>query len=242
MNNKGFTLLELVVIVSIIAILLVPITKVYTKIINNAKISATKNIINKLVASFKLYYKSSHSIPRPADITIAYGERKYNQSYRLPDNLDNQKIIKSNNKVVSYYGAVPTDELDINPKYMLDKWGNKFSYFVTKKISDGASRDYIEHYKNTMFVKEKNSLVDDGYVLVIISHGKNAKGAYNKLGEKQPLEEATDDDIRNIKSIFTGTDKKYNYFVQNEKSDDILGFLNIETIAPILVKEIKNAK
>lgn len=76
-NNKGFTLVELVIVVAILAILVGLLAPQYTRYVEKSRKSADAANMDELIKAFKIFtIDGTHAIAENYDLTIASGVGK----------------------------------------------------------------------------------------------------------------------------------------------------------------------
>ncbi len=192
--KKAFTLLELAIVLTIVAILAIPAVDFLILSSKSTKIQDTRNKSNFVTEAISSYYKSYGKLPLPARIDLSSEDEEYTKSG------DDNEIKISSGKY--YYGSLPTEELGISDKYMFDKWGNKFSYYVTKNATKDETA-INKHNENTLYAKDNDigTKASSGHIFAIISHGESGEGAYNAKGEQKKISSSIE-----ISNIFNSSD------------------------------------
>ena len=145
------------------------------------KAEITLKRIKEIQTALHIYYSSSPGsflLPCPSDIELAIS----NSSIGNASCSDYATNLSSE---IIYYGGIPITELGLNSDYLIDGWGNKFSYYVTKDLTDTASSDGYININNYDLIDSSgnpSALTDIAYV--IISHGEDGVGAYNISGNQ----------------------------------------------------------
>jgi prepilin-type N-terminal cleavage/methylation domain-containing protein len=194
-NAKGFTLVELSIVVVLIGIIMTMGLKTFTATIDNSLISETKSKQERIKIALVGYLRTNGVLP-------------------CPDNSGSAVVATGvaaatcNAAAANGYGVVPWQTLGISRETVVDGWGNYFSYRIangspgknwTAKAS--ASNDFTINELKTptdaLTVQELNAdsstLVDatKKAVVVILSHGKNGFGAKTtKVGARMSADDA----------------------------------------------------
>jgi len=99
------------------------------------------------------------------------------------------------NKSSIRFGALPVRELNLPPSYALDAYGSKFLYYVTDNLSNSATFNTNDTFKNSTGVipvrsgKLRESCSNDCQTIVtnaayaIVSVGGDQRGGYNQRGK-----------------------------------------------------------
>ena len=123
MNKKGFTLIELIMVIVLIAILsLILIPNIFT-LLNKSKISSCESLKKNIESAAKTYvinnkYELNFSCNTPKDITletlIIAGDLKVDSSGQITNPLDDSIIALSNTISVTYNCSSKTFTYVIN--------------------------------------------------------------------------------------------------------------------------------
>lgn len=188
MNRKGFSLVELSVVLVVVGILLYGATGLYTVSTQAAKITTNNNILDAIERALSIYYQTHGDMPCPADGTLALTNANFGLGSESPEgtcSYDNFSLAGAAG------GVVPTRTLNLPDSYMFDAWGNRISYFVSDACVNNANwTDGIDG-SGTDCVDAANLVVRDNTdadlrtsvaAYVIISHGKNGVGSWRRNG------------------------------------------------------------
>jgi prepilin-type N-terminal cleavage/methylation domain-containing protein len=234
-NKKGFTFIELSVVILIVSILFAGTSVIFSKIRGTAQTNETKARLKEIEKALKVYFLENGFLPCPAGLLLTEFDDDFGTG-SCTENATNG-IYLSNDLL---YGAVPFVDLGIAPDFSFDGWNNKFSYIVDNNFN--TETDFEQNSDNLkIIINNVDSKIDDdtdgdvmdegdddeivkrNAILVIISHGLDGQGAYRKQ-------------LRNILPTDGGSDKYDQYdnifvasfdnnFVDNIKTsnfDDIL--------------------
>ena len=100
-HTGGFTLLEIVLALTILAIITVFSIGIANSVRNAGKVRDTKNSMKLIAAKAREFYRGHENLPEPFDPTGP----------------------------LEYVVPVDTSELNMEPKYRLDAWGQYFYYY-----------------------------------------------------------------------------------------------------------------
>lgn len=214
MNQKGFTLVEIAILIIIVGLLAIPLFQIYDTYQYDKRVRITRENIAKIQGELAIYAASFKRYPIPADAglrtnninfgtetesTMAYGLAagscgglgggicKYNGARDADGDLSPDPIL---------FGSVPVAALsatgrNISDSEALDGWGNRLTYAVTMSQT---VRPYNQFRGAIAIVTpmEDGSLIPIGGIkndahYAIISHGKDGLGAYNREGIQHSL-------------------------------------------------------
>lgn len=213
LSCRGFTLLELSIVLIITGILTIPLVRLYTDYLQQEKIDLTKSNLDHISRVVAL--SSPLRYPCPADRSLIPGDINYGvdvctipgfslnaipvcdvtgaeqgicKTAGARDTDYDTDAIPGNNQEVVLIGAVPVASLNAaSTALSLDAWNNQFTYAVS----------YPSTAPTTGFTRFKNGVirildewgnptigVNNDAQFVIISHGHEGDGAYNNRGVK----------------------------------------------------------
>lgn len=169
-RRNGFTLLEMAVVLVIIGLLVGLVGKTQRVVTPPACAQVTKQQLNRIQQAMQAYELRNGRYPRPASRTAGVADIHFGREVDL---LDLGKIHDANNL---YYGALPIQPLGLPAEFASDCWGNKFSYVVTKAMTEASSypdaTGMVQLYTGVAGAGQLQA-GDLGYI--IISHGENAR-------------------------------------------------------------------
>jgi hypothetical protein len=191
-NKTAFSLLELSIVISIMAVLMTGAISISVSVINNTKKATTTDKIEevyKAIGKFILTYKR---LPCPASLNLIdsdpmFGIERFNNSGGCVSTSENGVFNSSN----IFVGTIPVKSLDLSFDMAKDDFGSKLTYVIDHRFAfpfqevpnfSNASFGTVENL-NSITVSEKflsvNRNINAQNILVIISHGLNKFGAYN---------------------------------------------------------------
>jgi prepilin-type N-terminal cleavage/methylation domain-containing protein len=297
-SSRGFTLLELTIVLMVMGFMTIGSVTVSTAVLNYEKHIGTKKKLEIIRIAMEGYLTRHERLPRPANIKLAVTDIGYGQEadddmirvveygnlygsydwkktpgvydcmnyetkthtcelkFRIGDycrdfstrsdcknccwrgsieswtaaiNIVNAEILaelngEASNSFIELIGAVPTEVLGLESKYLHDDWGNKFVYAVTEYITNKSTL-------KESFIKNKwQGQINGKYVYVVISAGKNQGYSYSRNGMLHHIStpDVGDDDKQN-----SYDDMKAGIIVENSansKFDDIMLLQNLENI------------
>lgn len=258
--SKGFSLIELSAVVSIAATVAVGYlswTKPELKTASENSIN-TYDKLKKISQSIENFRVKYNRLPCPADPTIrkdntlsTNGSNDYQNNFGSEDldTLDQEinGVTTLGIDCPQNIGVVPVNSLEIEDDYIFDSWGNYITYHVSDSLcgSDAGigsvsnsesilkgctSIDYSEKSGNIIV----NNTVEDitkNVAYILISHGVNGYGSYMQSGAQKPYQEASDEELENIRVInrddattgfeeIHGTVKNINKYIQKDIGTD----------------------
>lgn len=222
-NRSGFSLIELSVIISVAAAAAIGFLS-WTQPVNitdSQKAIETYKKMQDIMNAIEVFRVNNGRLPCPADKfrredntrSSTANTLDYSNDYGL-ENIEIKDTIGQNNTTsnptlgVDCYetvGALPALSLNLDRKYMLDAWGNNFTYHVSDKLcgaDSGTSTltpdvsrqtgctpfDYNSKTGDlqiqTYSMNGNNTINNASYV--IVSHGANGKGSFGPNGAKSP--------------------------------------------------------
>ncbi len=189
--QKGFSLVEIAIVVVVLSIIVFPMVEYLSTIDRVDKYKETRAKIRAIQDALSNYYKTNENstLPAPADIRLSLdneivGKISPSQAF-VTLNDQGQNV---------FYGAVPVADLGLSINYLVDAWGNKFSYYVSQiSTASNAHGSLI-----SQFYDHKNSVSNSVFTYVIISHGEDGYGAFNKIGVQNSYNKASDKELNNI--------------------------------------------
>jgi prepilin-type N-terminal cleavage/methylation domain-containing protein len=211
LGRAGFTLLELSVVLVIASLLISGLLSITMQDARRAKQAALKAKMDTIETAIVNFAKTNNRLPCPADgfaylthanfglEALAAGSCVGSASYdangvRAAATAPGTLAADFYNQSVSTYtvgGAVPVRTLGLADSFMFDPWGNRFSYFVDKRMTASVPAAFITYLASDATIGSMTVMDGSGYpaktngnaittkaVLVIISHGPNGFGAF----------------------------------------------------------------
>jgi len=238
-NRRGFTLIELAVSMTILALAVGGGLKVASRNIEANRIQLTNDRLEYIMQTIEKYALEFNQIPCPADGSLAPNHTDFGigggtgAGTCTSENFTD--VITPTTNLVT--GAIPINNLGINPKYMFDGWNKKFTYVVDEDLTDTAG--FAGADDGGIQIQDENdiSLINSGAIttaaVLVISHGKNGHGAYRVKGA--PVVRATqganagthEEDNAHITNPATTYDSIFRltpYRTQGDVFDDILDY------------------
>ena len=189
--QRGFSLVEIAIVVVVLSIIAFPMVEYLSTIDRVDKYKETRVKIRAIQDAIANYYKSNENstLPAPSDIRLSLDDANVGKI------ASSQNFVTLNDQGQNvFYGAVPVTDLGLSINYLVDAWGNKFSYYVSQISTASNAHGSL----TSQFYDHKNSLSDSSLTYVIISHGEDGYGAFNKNGSQNLYDKASDMELNNI--------------------------------------------
>lgn len=185
-KNRGFSLVEISIVLLVVAVAVSSGVMVFNKYSNESKVSQTQFTMKQVMKALKQYVQFYGELPCPADITLPDTDRNFGFGIDPGACTD---TISSGDMVV---GMVPVSSLNIYPSLANDAWGNRFTYIVMKASTAddsictplAAQCPTSGNYSNTYItlLNEQDQTYSSNILVVLLSHGANGYGAYSGRG------------------------------------------------------------
>lgn len=254
-SKNGFSLLELSIIISTVATLTIGFLNWQSPamVTNAEKYKETKNKVEKIGEAIEAFRISNNRLPCPADPFIRpdnsrvdnAGVDYFVNNFGFED-LDITNEERNSKQTLGIdcpdnIGSLPVFSLNLGKEYIVDAWGNKFTYHVSDSLC-GSEEDteeendpglatssqrslagcteysYRNNNGNIIIKDENNNIILNKAAYVIVSYGANGLGSTKISGitSNMPVsqEEAENAD----------EDNEYILADQSENFDDILLF------------------
>lgn len=231
-SKKGFSLVELAIVILVISILISGVMSVSIGASDGAKIKATKDKLDEIYRAMGNYLRVNGRLPCPAPITAIKGSVDYGKDLAVGtgDCLDNGAgavsgiYYSSANNLV--YGMVPVQNLKLKNDMAQDEFGSKIGYIVDKRLTgfneNASSNDFNNAPFNSVISINQNGLetvtVTQDAVFVLISYGKNKSGAFDIKSATQNIQAVDSDESQNDDVTATNFD---NLFVSAADKSDV---------------------
>jgi len=235
-RKSAYSLLELSIVISILAVLTTGGLTILFKSEDDEKLATTKNRIEVIYKSFGEYLLAHKALPCPASINlIKDSDINYGKIMGSAGNCQTSGVylneVGTQNLV---YGMIPTQDLNLPSEYSQDGYGNKFTYIVAQALTNDnfASNPTIGFGRSdneglitiNESVSSTSKLVSNDAVFLIISHGVNSNGSFaGNLPSISQLS-SNSDEQSNYASSFNNTSNTANFdktfVLQSTKSDN----------------------
>ncbi|MDR1498962.1 MAG: type II secretion system GspH family protein [Rickettsiales bacterium] len=237
-NNKGFTLLELAIVMAVIGFITIGFTGISASMLNLSKQNDTKDKLRAIKIAIDNYVVKYGRLPCPAGMKLSPKNDNYGKEKCIIDTANGIKL--ANNIMV---GTMPISELNLEVKYSYDGWDNKFIYFVVS--------DYVNDKDNLYTkVEEDIHLINNKHAYAIVSAGKNQHLAYSYksitkqngtkvdiVGKKNSYDETSGDIV-----VDFDEDKDFDdIVVLNSRGNMLQNIEKFDQICPVDVYELKSS-
>jgi len=197
-QQNGFTTIELALVIIISGFVVIAVSNLFGLYRQSAATTQTQTALRTsetAISEFRFY---NGRYPCPANPQRGPGDAGYGrEDCSLPASLTGRDANGDGAPDGVIIGAVPFQTLldEENPAFVairdtplsesltVDGWGNKLTYAVTANLTDDST--FQEDWGAIRVTDEHNqsvSEVDGGNHFVILSHGENGRGAYNRSG------------------------------------------------------------
>lgn len=222
-RQRGFTLIEIAIVLMIVGLLLGGMLVPLNAQMEQQKISATEKQLAEAREALIGYALANGQLPCPADPAIATGQPNAGIARTPPCTNGNSA------------GVLPWATLGLGET---DAWGNRFTYRVSSDFADAigsatyggctptptpaqASFALCSNGNQTVISAASGGTnVAIGLPAVIVSHGKNALGAYTQEGAQQPLSGNADEQENG------DGDASYVYHTPTPDYDDLVTWIS----------------
>ncbi len=249
-QKKAFSLIELSIVILIVSILITGSLGISKTAINNAKVSTTKERMDKVYKALTNFVLINRRLPCPAPPAIAKGTATYGIEATPAGGCTTTNPALTSTYTTSpvsaanlVYGMVPIQALGIEPDMAEDGFGTKFSYVVDKRfteqsvgIADTNGFEILHAVKAedggvispTLIEVQGPSgtalLPDLNGLFVLISHGANKFHGYNATGKVQNGVSTLNDEINNGYHSTTMDARFIAYSTEDPNFDDVVLF------------------
>jgi prepilin-type N-terminal cleavage/methylation domain-containing protein len=238
-NKNAYTLLELSIVISVIAILMMGGLSISIGALNKAKINSTNQEIIEIYNAIGKFLLVNKRLPCPASIILDQNDVNFGKEVGNGNGCSGfSGVYQSSTAGMTniVYGMVPHITLELSNEYGVDEFRNRFSYFIDQRFTrnfqntPNFANDSFgteENYGSVFTILEKPSTISrnitNDAILVILSHGLNRFGGFAFDSGTQNSRSADADELENdYNSSFNNT------FVTSSQNssifDDILLF------------------
>jgi prepilin-type N-terminal cleavage/methylation domain-containing protein len=182
-KSKGFTLVEVAIVIIIGSILVMMFSAFVMNAVARAKIETTENRLTEINAAIKKFAGGRNRLPNVAPLNVAMDTANFGREIgpgaaaAAPYNVGGR-----GGRTVNI-GAVPTRSLNLPDEYALDAWGSRFVYAVTQELT------HVDTYNvenGAIFVRDSagNSVMNtDGEgIYLVTSMGADRAGGFSSGG------------------------------------------------------------
>ncbi len=194
-KRSGFSLIELSIILAVMGILMAGLLSSNTVRRDKSSLTTTQDYMQEIQNALAIFYQKRGYLPCPASGTTALSTAEFGQATNCnaPSAGGTTDIVPADGAASDEVrvGVIPTRALSLPDHYMFDRWGNRISYAVIKKMAttkssfDGfttALTDGVIAIEDATGTLTSGGTVTDITGYVLFSAGKNKSGAYTKFG------------------------------------------------------------
>lgn len=215
-HSKGFTIVELAVVIAIIALIISTTVAVGVTRIEAQKLRTTDNRMAFLVRAIDSYIEMYGHLPCPADGALASTDDDFGWGLGTNglDGCEAANLLDSDEVVA---GAVPVINLGVDPRAAIDGWDNKITYAVDSILTTTSG---FESNGRIVILNKRSSAspvtIEEGAAYVLISHGPNGHGAWRAKAASSRLDTGIADDTDEGENAHIDDPGNFdNEFVQN---------------------------
>ncbi len=164
---KAFSLIELSIVITIIAILVVGAVSVSIFNDTKEKIKLTQERMNEIYKALGIYAAKNGKLPCPASMKVESSDASYgfaaDCSYTCTSTSfpsSSLGIWCSSAATNIWYGMIPVSTLDLPISYATDAFGTRFSYFVLRGYTN--TTDFASENTSTFINGSANYSYDSG--------------------------------------------------------------------------------
>lgn len=201
---RGFTLIELAVVIAIVGLLVAGAVTGFSAVRTNTKIKETHRAIASAEMLLRSFVARNSRLPCPADPTLAPGNANYARESNTGGGGTACAAARQIGATGAFWGTLPAMDLGAVPREITDGWNNQFYYVVVGNAAlanslnngmwaqdDGTNElELWDKADNDASLPARQRLVDRG-VVALISAGANGSGAYTLGGSRLPVAVAT---------------------------------------------------
>ena len=201
--SRGFTLIELAVVLAIVGLLMTAFLRFYEILDQKQRIETTRARLEELRTALIYYVLTHNRLPCPAS-PLPGANRDQDacapDATSPPEGVDSHSVVvndqnKHDESLDIWEGVVPVRDLQLDPQLGTDGWGDVFTYAVSRNVTlPGGMRGNPAPKGHISVVDaDGNNLLEtpDTGRYVIISHGPSGGGAWTHDGKRRPCPERT---------------------------------------------------
>lgn len=193
----GFTIVEMAILVMVGGMILSLLGSYLLSFMEKNRIDVTEIRLNQVEKSILKYLDENGHYPCPASRGIGpstipnAGNPDFGRSVALSCNSGG--LLGTVRSAGVRIGAVPTRTLNLSDEYMMDGWGNKFTYAVTENLA--TPQQYASNLGGITILNTVPLITQAHYIL--LSHGHTGKGAF-MFGESANAVIGCNDGVANL--------------------------------------------
>jgi prepilin-type N-terminal cleavage/methylation domain-containing protein len=208
-SSKGFTLIEMAIVILIVGLAVAALMPVYSIYVNQQRTSATTSHVNAAISAIGNFRSLKGRYPCPASLTIDRTDANYgreNCSDLTPTavgSCNNGICVEQSKRAAIAYqypfgtarnqpprvlvGTIPFRQLNLDEDEAYDGYRNRLMYVVTEHLicdtcfaADGGGIDIVNDSGNTALDAMGTAH------FVVFSYGEDSAGAFNTAGIRNP--------------------------------------------------------
>jgi len=203
-NQKGFTLLELALAMLVVGIIVSLLASGLQAYLQKTRIDTTKHRMNVVEDAIQAFLDVNRRYPCPARVNVSPGVANYGIEVKsggataetdcVGDNtVGGGGTFTPNAANPIRHGSVPVRTLNLSDEYMVDGWGNRFTYAVTKTLasddmsavptaidpdSDDVGTLYVPNGGAISMQDSAGNVFSTNTHYVLLSHGETGAGTF----------------------------------------------------------------
>jgi prepilin-type N-terminal cleavage/methylation domain-containing protein len=237
-NKRGYTLVELSIVILVISLLMAGVFSMATGSINNSKVALTNQKMKEVYKSMGTFLMINKRLPCPASLArskiddVDYGKEERDDAN---NNCGTNGVYTATNYSNLIIGAVPIKSLNLGSEFAEDGYENKLSYVIDKRFTKNfisPTGGNLEDSFGTvgsaielMTAKENqvsgSTLLSDKVMFLLISHGPNVYGSFTSASGQQNIDVANNIDVDELENQIKSSSPNFdnNFIVNSYKSD-----------------------
>ncbi len=194
-NNRGFTLVEVAIVLIIGGILLASASSMLLTYMKKVQISTTEKRMEGIQEAMQLFLNLNGRYPCPAATTAAVDTAGFGVENPVGGTSCGGAVTTGRNSMPIVSGSVPVRTLNLPDDFIMDAWGGRFTYAVTKQLAEtGTYRSELGAIRVVDSIggnvtqpdlsrgAPNNTWGPGTAHYVVVSHGKNNVGAFSING------------------------------------------------------------
>lgn len=188
-NARGYTLVEVAIVIMIVGILLAPALSLYNRWMDRQEVEETELSISRVETSIANFLSMYGRYPCPAAMDAQPGDVDYGYEDCTATAPGVRTAVSFNTALASagnqsiLIGSLPFRKLNLQEQNSYDAYGNRFSYAVTDILTDATTFNLGEGGITIVDSTGANALEEPHTAhFAIVTHGENDDGAITRNG------------------------------------------------------------